>query len=79
MNLNILEKRFQMLDAKSNFLNYRFNPSSNKIDGIKKHAYYEELKDDYKSDLRLFGKDPFYTKPVDEKLILENHAKGDSL
>lgn len=62
MNLNLIERRFELIDAKANYLNYKFNPKARKIPGINKHAYQEELKDDQDEDLQNYGKDPFYSK-----------------
>lgn len=67
MNLRIIEKRFQNLDVQANYLNYKYNPNSQKIPGISQHAYLEELRTDQESDVKVFGKDPFYTKAVDKK------------
>lgn len=62
MNLNLIERRFELIDAKANYLNYKFNPKARKISGISKHPYEEELKEDQHQDEQNYGKDPFYTK-----------------
>ena len=36
MNLRLIEKRFQNLNAQANLLDYRFNPNSAKIEGLKR-------------------------------------------
>ena len=55
MNLRLIEKRFQNLDVQANYLNYKYNPKSQKIQGLSQHAYLDELKTDHQSDLRVFG------------------------
>ena len=65
MNLNLIERRFELIDAKANFLNYKFNPKAKKILGISKHPYEEVLKEDQDEDYKNYGKDPFYTKLKD--------------
>lgn len=65
MNLRLIEKRFQNLEIQANYLNYKYNPNSQKIKGLSQHAYLDELRTDHESDLKVFGQDPFHTKPVD--------------
>ena len=47
MNLRLIEKRFQNLDVQANYLNYKYNPKSQKIQGLSQHAYLDELKTDH--------------------------------
>ncbi len=65
MNLRLIERRFQNLDAQANYLNYKYNPNCQKVTGIRQHAYLDELRSDQESDIKIFGNDPFYTKAVD--------------
>ena len=59
MNLRLIEKRFENLDIQANYINYKYNPNSQKIKGLNQHAYLDELKNDHESDLKVFGSDPF--------------------
>ena len=75
MNLRLIEKRFQNLNAQANLLDYRFNPNSAKIEGLSKHAYLSELREDQENDKKIFGRDPYYTRKVDKNSLLQ-FAKG---
>lgn len=74
MNLRLIERRFQNLDVQANYLNYKYNPNSQKVAGVSQHAYLEELRSDMESDLQVFGKDPFYTKPVDSEQLVKSRS-----
>lgn len=70
MNLRLIEKRFQNLNAQANLLDYRFNPNSEKIEGLNKHAYLNELREDQEYDKKIFGRDPYYTRKIDKMSLL---------
>ena len=55
MNLRLIEKRFQNLETRANYLNYKYNPNCQKVSGIPQHAYMDDLKTDYMSDMKVFG------------------------
>jgi hypothetical protein len=55
MNLRLIEKRFQNLETRANYLNYKYNPNCQKVSGIAQHAYMDDLKTDYLSDMKVFG------------------------
>jgi len=69
MNLRLIEKRFQNLNAQANYLDYKYNPNSEKVEGLQQHAYLNELKLDQEHDKKIFGNDPFYTRTVDKKIL----------
>ena len=46
MNLRLIERRFQNLEAHENYINYKFNPKIKKVKGIKQHSYIEHIRDD---------------------------------
>ena len=70
MNLRLIEKRFQNLETRANYLNYKYNPNCEKVSGITQHAYMDDLKTDYLSDMKVFGQDPFHTKKVDNDRLM---------
>ena len=47
MNLTQIERKFQQLEVKDNYIRYFYNPNCKKITGLKKHAYIDELVKDY--------------------------------
>ena len=65
MNLRLIEKRFQNLEVRANYLNYKFNPHTNKVPGIPQHAYLQDLRADHECDLKVYGKDPFVRGKVE--------------
>ena len=75
MNLRLIEKRFQNLNAQATLLDYRFNPNSGKVEGLTKHAYLSELREDQENDKKIFGRDPYYTRKVDKQSLMQI-AKG---
>jgi hypothetical protein len=79
MNLRLIEKRFQHLDVQANYLNYKYNPKSQKISGLSQHAYLDELKTDHQSDLRVFGQDPFQMKQPDPEKLRKAHESQSSI
>ena len=75
MNLRLIEKRFQNLETRANYLNYKYNPNCQKVAGITQHAYMDDLKTDYLSDMKVFGQDPFHTKKVDNDRLTTAKTK----
>lgn len=71
MNLRLIEKRFQNLNAQATLLDYRFNPNSTKIEGLTKHAYLNELKEDQENDKKIFGQDPYHTRKINKHSLLQ--------
>lgn len=59
MNLSQIERKFQELQVKENYMRYYFNPICDKVSGLKQHAYIKELNKDHKLDIQTYGMDPF--------------------
>ena len=66
MNLRLIERRFQNLEAHENYINYKFNPKIKKIKGIKQHSYIEHIREDKEIDNIVFGKDLFIKADIHE-------------
>jgi len=76
MNLRLIEKRFQHLDAHANYVNYKFNPHGEKIEGLRRHPYLDELRVDHADDAKIYGLDPFITQPVDKNKLEKQKLRG---
>ena len=59
MNLRQIESHFQRVELLQGYLNYKYNPSAGKIEGIKQHIYKEELLRAQEIDQDIYGKVAF--------------------
>ena len=61
MNMILVEEKFRYLELKEKHMNYFYNPKAKRIPGIKKHIYINDLADEAKRDILIYGMDPFIT------------------
>lgn len=61
MNLNFIGKEFDRLATLEDFINYEYEPKSNKKVG-KRNIYYEDIKLDFINEVNTYGFSPFILK-----------------
>ena len=64
MNLLLIDKEFKKLNLVEEFINYKFEPRSQKLKG-KRHIYYNDLKYDFVDEVNAYGFSPFVQQPYD--------------
>ena len=61
MNLNFIGKEFDRLEKLEDFINYEYEPKSNKRVG-KRNIYYDDIKLDFINEVNTYGFSPFILK-----------------
>ena len=61
MNLHFIGKEFSRLERLEDFINYQYEPKSNKRLG-KRNIYFEDLKFDFINEVNTYGFSPFILK-----------------
>ena len=61
MNLNFIGKEFDRLEKLEDFVNYEYEPKSNKKVG-KRNIYYDDIKLDFINEVNTYGFSPFILK-----------------
>ena len=66
MNLHFIGKEFERLERLEDFINYQYEPKSNKRLG-KRNIYFEDLKLDFINEVNTYGFSPFILKNFGEQ------------
>ena len=66
MNLHFIGKEFERLERLEDFINYQYEPKSNKRFG-KRNIYFEDLKLDFINEVNTYGFSPFILKNFGEQ------------
>ena len=66
MNLHFIGKEFSRLERLEDFINYQYEPKSNKRLG-KRNIYFEDLKFDFINEVNTYGFSPFILKNFGEQ------------
>ena len=59
MNLTQIEKRFECIDFMANYINYKYNPTIPKVEGLQQHIHKDLMKQDAHYDQSIYGKAAF--------------------
>jgi len=59
MNLTQIERRFRCVELLASHINYKYNPSCPKIEGLDKHIYHDELLRSKELDKEIYGSAAF--------------------
>jgi hypothetical protein len=58
MNLLLIDREFQKLTHREEFLTFKYEPRSKIYEG-KRHIYYNDLKNDFVEEVNAYGFSPF--------------------
>jgi hypothetical protein len=65
MNIVSIDKQFKKLELIEDYINFRFEPKSEAVKDLKRHIFYEDLKNDFVNEVNTFGFSPYIQQASD--------------